>query len=90
MVPMSRRPRYADSPRLLLLRWLRDPHVRFLCAASLQDRFKALADEAGHIKMRATVELVDKFGGDVEHAAGLIGRDPRWVGDVLRTMDGVE
>jgi hypothetical protein len=65
---------------------LDDPVRRYRYADAVQERYRTLAEEAGHIKMQATADLVNLRRGDVEYAAEQLGRDTRWVADTVRLM----
>ena len=59
--------------------------MRHEYAQALQDHYRNLADEAGHIKMCAVVDLFDEVG-DVKEVARRLGRDVSWVEQVLQLM----
>ena len=81
---------YAWSVRLWLARRLvTDPVARYKAAEALQRKYDALADEAGRVKMEATVELATTTYS-VEATAEMIGRPVAWVTQVIRVMNGME
>lgn len=78
-------PRYADGWHLAWVRWIRNPQRRYRAAAALQDKYHRLADEAGNIKMGATVDVYRQTL-DYDTTANQIGRDTQWVKDTVRIL----